>query len=111
WPGSTRECGTDDDHDQGDGTMTMETAPARVELRAGERDPDPVDRSATAKQSTLVWRAFKRHRLAMVGMVVVCVLYAIALFTEFLAPYNSNTFNADMTYAPPQPLHVIDTSA
>ena len=65
---------------------------------------------ATAKQSTLVWRAFKKHRLAMLGVVVVALLYLIAIFAEFLAPFSTSAYDADYAYAPPQRIHIVDTS-
>src|SRR5690625_1523348 len=73
-------------------------------------DRDTAEEIYTAKQSTLVWRAFKRHRLAMVGLVITIAFYAVALFAEFLAPYSPSTFNAQATYAPPQQLQIVDTS-
>lgn len=36
----------------------------------------------------LVWRAFKRHKLGMLGLAVLIIMYLIALFADFLAPYN-----------------------
>ncbi|GAA2093745.1 ABC transporter permease [Microlunatus panaciterrae] len=64
----------------------------------------------TASQSELVWRAFKKHKLAMVGAVVVILFYLIALFAEFLAPFNTDNFDQNYAYAPPQRIHFLDTS-
>jgi peptide/nickel transport system permease protein len=64
----------------------------------------------TASQSELVWRAFRKHRLAVVGAVVVVLFYLVALFAEFLAPFNTDEFNQKYPYAPPQRIHVLDTS-
>ena len=36
----------------------------------------------------LVWRAFKRHKLGVGGLVVLVIMYFIAIFADFLAPYN-----------------------
>jgi peptide/nickel transport system permease protein len=63
---------------------------------------------AVAPQWKLVWWGFKRHRLAMVGMVVTGLIYLLAIFAEFLAPYSSGHYNPDYAYAPPQKLHVLD---
>lgn len=63
-----------------------------------------------ASQARLVWWAFRKHKLAMFGATVVIIFYLIALFTEFLAPYSTSKFDAEYGYAPPQRLHVVDTS-
>ena len=61
-----------------------------------------------ASQWKLVWWRFRKHRLAVVGTVVVILIYLIALFAEFVAPFTPDAFDADYTYAPPQRLHFFD---
>ena len=34
------------------------------------------------------WRAFRENRGAVVGLVVVCVIFFVAIFANVLAPYN-----------------------
>lgn len=53
----------------------------------------------------LMWWKFKRHKLAMGGMIVVAILYLVAIFAHFLAPNDPTEVNAQYTYAPPQGLH------
>ncbi len=65
----------------------------------------------TASQSALVWRAFRKHKLAMLGAVITVLFYIIALFAEFLSPYRTDQFNAEFPYAPPQAVHFMDTSS
>ena len=65
----------------------------------------------TASQSALVWRAFKKHKLAMLGAAITVLFYVIALFAEFLSPYRTDQFNEQYPYAPPQAIHFIDTSS
>lgn len=65
---------------------------------------------AEASQWRLVWAAYKKHKLAMVGTIVVLFLYFVALFAEFLAPFSTGRFDPEYTYAPPQRLHMVDTS-
>jgi peptide/nickel transport system permease protein len=72
----------------------------------GESEPD-VELS-TASQSRLVWRSFRRHKLAVIGAVIVILFYLVALFGEFLAPYNSDSFHDAFPYAPPQAVQWID---
>ncbi|MGP3968359.1 ABC transporter permease [Streptomyces sp. 6N223] len=66
--------------------------------------PD-AEHLAAVPQRALVWRAFRRHRLAMAGLVVTGLFYLMALFGGFLAPFSSDYRNAPYTYAPPQQLH------
>jgi peptide/nickel transport system permease protein len=64
-----------------------------------------------ASQRKLVWWALKKHKLAMAGLFVTLVFYLVAVFVEFLAPYDTRFLDAKYVYAPPQRLHVIDRSA
>lgn len=59
----------------------------------------------------LMWRKLRRHRLAQISGVILILLYAIALFADFLAPRDPNAYIGRFTYAPPQQLHLFDTSA
>ena len=55
-----------------------------------------------ASQWQLMWRKYKRHKLAFVGMSVLSLLYLFGIFCEFFAPYDPYRRNADFTFAPPQ---------
>ena len=47
-----------------------------------------------ATQWTLMWRKFRKHKLAMVGTSLVVIFYVIAIFCEFVAthdPFKRNT--------------------
>lgn len=86
-------------------------AGAGVEEGAGGEGPGQEEHAHDyAKQSQLIWWALKKHRLAMVGITVTLIIYFVALFCEFLAPFTSGKFDADFNYAPPQRLHIVDTS-
>lgn len=63
-----------------------------------------------ASQWQLMWWKFRKHRLAMIGGVVTLIIYLIAAFVEFLAPFDPNMVNATYTYAPMQRLHFIEQS-
>ncbi|NED98886.1 ABC transporter permease [Phytoactinopolyspora halotolerans] len=58
----------------------------------------------------LVWRRFRRHKLAMVSGGVLLVIYLVAVFAEFIAPYGASTRFGDHQYAPPQIIRPIDTT-
>ncbi len=56
-------------------------------------------------QFQLMWRKFKRSRAAIIGGIVVFLLYMVALFANFLAPYGGDQRNTDFLYVPPMGLH------
>ena len=61
-----------------------------------------------ASQWKLVWWRFRRHRVAMVSGMVVILLYTVALFPEFLAPFSSQTYDSQLVFAPPHKLHLLE---
>jgi peptide/nickel transport system permease protein len=63
-----------------------------------------------ASQWQLIWSAFRRHKLAMTGAVIVVCLYLVALFCEFLAPFDPDAPVARDVYHPPQAIHFLDTT-
>ena len=62
----------------------------------------------TASQWQLMWWKFRKHKLAMAGGLVIGIMYFIAIFCEFLAPYPLETRYSRYSWAPPQRVHFID---
>ncbi|NLJ86599.1 MAG: ABC transporter permease [Firmicutes bacterium] len=60
-----------------------------------------------ASQWTLMWRRFRKHRMAMVAGVVLICIYLTGAFCEFLAPNDPNEHNTRLVYAPPQRLRFV----
>jgi peptide/nickel transport system permease protein len=71
-------------------------------------DPQKEERYLNASTRQLVWWAYKKHFLAMVGLIAICGLYFSAIFCEFLAPYDKDTRHFEHVYAPPSKIRVID---
>lgn len=65
-----------------------------------------VERVYVASQWQLMWWRFRRHKLAMIAIVAIAVLYAISLSSEFLAPYDPEATSAKVALVPPQGLHL-----
>ncbi|MCI0710237.1 MAG: ABC transporter permease [Chloroflexi bacterium] len=49
-----------------------------------------------------MWWKFRKHRLAVFSAGVLVIFYLIALFADFVSPYDPNVFNAKYKYVPPQ---------
>lgn len=57
--------------------------------------------------SQLMWRRFRRHRLAVFSTAVVALFYLVAIFADFVAPMDPNKVNAQWTFMPPQTIRLI----
>ena len=64
--------------------------------------------AAIISERALFWRRFRRHKLAMAGLVVTLLLYLIALLAEPIAPFDPDHGNARLVYHPPQAIHWFD---
>lgn len=58
----------------------------------------------------LMWRRFRKHRLARLGSVALLFLYALALLSDFLSPYDANTRLKGFKDAPPSRIRVRDAA-
>jgi peptide/nickel transport system permease protein len=63
---------------------------------------DAGERLYVASQWKLMWWRYRRHRVAMVSVVVIALLYFVAIFSEFLAPYEPVRHDTKWVFAPPQ---------
>lgn len=57
--------------------------------------------AAVANQWQLMRWRFLKHKVAVVSLIIVVILYFIAAFCEFLAPNTSNMYSSKFMYAPP----------
>ncbi len=62
----------------------------------------------TATQFQLMWLKFRRHKMALLGISVLGIFVFCMIFTEFLAPYGSQSRNADYLYGRPHIVHFFD---
>lgn len=51
---------------------------------------------------------FKRNRLAVACVVILCLLYAGAIFADFLAPYSFKDESRGYSYCPPTQIKIVD---
>ncbi|MBN1431052.1 MAG: ABC transporter permease [Anaerolineae bacterium] len=83
---------------------------------------EAAERFAMAPQWQLMWWKFRRHRLALVSLVVIIILYTVAIFAGFFAPKSADptelqtpsytppgyAHQTEYINAPPMPIHWID---
>ncbi len=59
-------------------------------------------------QGQLIWRRFKRHKLGMIGTVVVIILATISIGAPFFSPYDYTEPDFGQAYTPPQRVRIRD---
>ena len=67
------------------------------------------ERVATLSVRQLMWLRFKRNRLAVVGGVFLIIMYLLAIFAGFVAPYGVRTTHDRYPTASPNGLHFVDS--
>jgi peptide/nickel transport system permease protein len=82
----------------------MDTTVDSFEFLKERRADEGTERLFVASQWDLMWLHFRRHRLAMVGLVIVLLLYVMALFHGFIAPYEKGTRTSYINM-PPKEIH------
>jgi len=68
------------------------------------------ERIYVAGQWQLMWWKFRRHKMAIVGAIILIVFYLIGAFCEFVAPYDPEAYFIRYKMAPPTPIHIFDAT-
>jgi peptide/nickel transport system permease protein len=66
------------------------------------------ERFFVATQWQLVWWKFRKHRMAMVSALLIIAFYLVAIFCEFVGPYDPELTFIKYKFAPPTQLHLRD---
>jgi peptide/nickel transport system permease protein len=66
------------------------------------------ERIFVASQGRLMWLHFTKHKLAIVGLCVVGLMYLVSIFHGFVAPYEKMTRFGLYVYMRPMALHFYD---
>jgi peptide/nickel transport system permease protein len=69
---------------------------------------ESIPRVVIASQWQLMWWKFRKHRLAMVALVIIIFLYVLAVFAGFFAPQATDSYSRTYTQAPPQTIQWFD---
>ncbi len=83
--------------------------------RAAAADPAPpiaakVGASGSKSQARIVWEQFRKHNVALFGLGVLVIMYLMAAFAGFLAPYGMNEYrrSPSAAFVPPMTVHWTD---
>lgn len=84
-----------------------------MEHRDGSASAAVVTASVRKEQkpatlSSIAWNQFRRHPLARISLAILAVLYLMAAFADFLAPYPERFINTNTTFQPPNKIHWTD---
>jgi len=66
----------------------------------------PERKELDAPAGLLMWRSFRRHKLALVSGIFLLCAYLMLPIAGFIAPYTPNERNPDYLYAPPQSINL-----
>jgi peptide/nickel transport system permease protein len=72
------------------------------------QDSKKEQRYLDASTRQLIWWRYKKHRLAMIGLGFIGLLYFGAALCEFLAPYSKDRRHFDSIYSCPSKIRVFD---
>lgn len=73
-----------------------------------ETSVDHDDDYYLASQWQLVWRKFRRHRLALFGMSIIAIFYLVAIFAGFFSANDFDKRHVEFATMPPAKLHFVD---
>lgn len=73
--------------------------------------PQPQDAADLKKRSQWkdIWKRLRRHKLAMIGMVMVIILVLCAIFADFVAPYGYDQISPSEAMEYPSLTHPLGT--
>lgn len=76
-------------------------------------DPKTVSKAAASSDYgeslyAIAWRQFRKHPLARFALAILFVLYFLAAFADFVAPYPERYLNANTTFQPPNSIRFLD---
>jgi peptide/nickel transport system permease protein len=60
-----------------------------------------------ASQTQLMWWKFRKHKMAIVSAVLIAVLYLLAVFADFVAPYDPNETDTEFLFVPPRAIRFV----
>jgi peptide/nickel transport system permease protein len=91
--------------------MTLDSASSAAEnIVVGPTTSKEEEKLYVASQWQLIRWRFSQHKVAVISTWVLAFFYLIALFAEFVAPFDPHDFKARYVLAPPQSIHFVDVA-
>ena len=94
--------------------MSARSGPRDSSVAAGDIGAAPAERLSHAEEAhfvasqwQLIWRKFRRHRLARLGAAIIAILVVLAVFAEFWSPYDIFERHTELVHLPPQRVRFI----
>ncbi len=94
--------------------MSARSRPRDSSVAAGDIGAAPAERLSHAEEAhfvasqwQLIWRKFRRHRLARLGAAIIAILVVLAVFAEFWSPYDIFERHTELVHLPPQRVRFI----
>ena len=94
--------------------MSARSGPRESAVAAGDIGAAPAERLSPAEEAhfvasqwQLIWRKFRRHRLARLGAAIIAILVVLAVFAEFWSPYDIFERHTELVHLPPQRVRFI----
>ncbi|RIK43667.1 MAG: peptide ABC transporter permease [Chloroflexi bacterium] len=81
---------------------------ATEEVGLVEQYEEPSEKVYTASQWQLMRWRFAKHKMAVFSLILLGIFYLVALFCEFIAPYDPNRYAEMYAYAAPQRIRFFD---
>lgn len=85
-----------------EGNGALQKANVAVPIPSRKRVNVAPKQVNVASPSQMMWRRFRRHKLALVSIVIVAIFYLVAIFADPVAPMDPNKVNSKWTFMPPQ---------
>jgi len=77
-------------------------------VKEKKKEVSPEEEYYIASQWQLMWRKFKKHKLAIFGGSILAIFYFVAIFCEFFSTYDIYKRYTKYIYCPPQRVHFFD---
>jgi peptide/nickel transport system permease protein len=90
-----------DQLDQKEEQLIVETPPQEDSTK-----PADDEEIFLASQWKLMWWKFRKHKLALISVFVIALIYTLGIFAEFFSPYNLHERHAKFAYATPMRIRI-----
>ena len=77
-------------------------------MRKKKEEISAEEKYYMASQWQLMWRKFIKHKLAILGGIIVIIFYVVAMFSEFFSTQDMSQRYPGYLFCPPQRIHFFD---